>query len=144
MNSPQQVTLLDAGNILYSDTGGIDIATTDQATIQMSDTPTDPAVAATVFQSLWGNNLWAVKVTRWIAYLRAQTGSRELYDGGLLMRRSRRQAAPPDPLEAGLARDRRRGASGSPRRMRNDSAISISRRTNSRMSWPSAVVWARQ
>jgi HK97 family phage major capsid protein len=75
VNSPQQVTLLDAGNILYSDTGGLDIATTDQATIQMSDTPVDPAIASTVFQSLWGADLWAVKVTRWIAYLRAQTGS---------------------------------------------------------------------
>jgi hypothetical protein len=41
----------------------------------MDGAPTDPAVAATVFQSLWQNNLWALKVTRWIAYLRAQTGS---------------------------------------------------------------------
>jgi hypothetical protein len=41
----------------------------------MDGAPTDPAVAATVFQSLWQNNLWALKVTRWIGYLRAQTGS---------------------------------------------------------------------
>jgi HK97 family phage major capsid protein len=74
-NSPAQVTLLDPSQILYSDNGGIEIDSTEQAALQMNDSPTDPAVAATVFQSLWQNNLWALKVTRWIAYLRAQTGS---------------------------------------------------------------------
>jgi HK97 family phage major capsid protein len=70
-NSPQQVTLVDAAQILYSDNGGIDVDTSDEATIQLDSAPTDPATAATVFQSLWDNNLWAVKVTRWLAYLRA-------------------------------------------------------------------------
>jgi hypothetical protein len=74
-NSLAQVTLLDPAQILYSDDGRIEIDSTEQASLQMNDTPTDPAVAATVFTSLWQNNLWAVKVTRWIAYLRAQTGS---------------------------------------------------------------------
>lgn len=75
INSPQQVTLLDANDILYSDDGAIDISTTDEATIQMDTLPTDPAVAATVFQSLWGNNLWAIRVNRWLAYQRAQAGA---------------------------------------------------------------------
>jgi len=75
LNSPAQITLVDASQILYSDTGAIDIATTDQASIQMDTAPTDPAVAATVFESLWNRNLWAVKVTRWLAYLRVQTGA---------------------------------------------------------------------
>jgi hypothetical protein len=74
-NSPQQVTLLDAAHILYSDEGGIELDTTDEATIQMDTAPTDPAVAATVFTSLRENNLWAVRCTRWIAWLRAQTGA---------------------------------------------------------------------
>ena len=74
-NSPQQVTLVDATEILYSDTGGIDIDTSDQAAIQFDDAPTDPAVSATVFVSLFQKNLWAVKVTRWLAYLRARDGS---------------------------------------------------------------------
>ncbi len=74
-NSPPQITLADAGHVLYSDDGGIDVASSDQATLQMNDTPTDPAVAATVFESLWNRNLWAVKVTRWLAYLRVQTGA---------------------------------------------------------------------
>ena len=41
----------------------------------MNTTPTDPAVAATVFQSLWDNNLFAVRVSRWVAWLRAQSGA---------------------------------------------------------------------
>jgi HK97 family phage major capsid protein len=74
-NSPAQVTVLDPSAILYSDDGRIDIESTDHAALQMDGAPTDPAVVATVFQSLWQNNLWVLKVTRWIAYLRAQTGS---------------------------------------------------------------------
>jgi HK97 family phage major capsid protein len=74
-NSPAQVTLLDPSQILYSDNGGIEIDSTEQAALQMDGVLTDPAVAATVFTSLWQNNLWGVRVTRWISYLRAQTGS---------------------------------------------------------------------
>jgi HK97 family phage major capsid protein len=74
-NSPQQITLVDAAHVLYSDTGGVDVDTSDKASIQFDDAPTDPAVAATVFRSLFQNNLWGIKVTRWIAYLRAQTGA---------------------------------------------------------------------
>ena len=74
-NSPAQITLVDANHVLYSDDGGIDISSSDQATLQMNDAPTDPAVAATVFESLWSKNLWAVRVTRWLAYLRAQSGA---------------------------------------------------------------------
>jgi HK97 family phage major capsid protein len=75
INSPAQITLLDCNHILYADDGGMAIDTTDEASIQMSDAPTDPAVAATVFQSLWDNNLWAARITRWISYLRAQSGA---------------------------------------------------------------------
>ena len=74
-NSPQQVTLIDCSHILYSDDGGIEVDTTDEATIQMDSAPTDPAVAATVFQSLWDNNLFAVRASRWVAWLRAQSGA---------------------------------------------------------------------
>ncbi len=74
-NSPAQITLLDASHVLYSDDGGIEVDTTDEATIQMNTTPTDPAVAATVFQSLWDANLIAVRASRWVAWLRAQSGA---------------------------------------------------------------------
>jgi HK97 family phage major capsid protein len=74
-NSPQQVTLVDAGNILYSDTGGFDVDSSKSAAIELNDAPADPTVAATVITSLFQRNLWGVRVTRWLAYLRAQTGS---------------------------------------------------------------------
>jgi HK97 family phage major capsid protein len=74
-NSPQQVTLIDCAHILYSDDGGIAIDVSDEALIQLDSVPTDPTVAATVLESLWPRNLWAVKATRWLAYLRAQSGS---------------------------------------------------------------------
>ena len=74
-NSPQQITLIDTAHILYSDDGGIEVDTTDEPTIQMDTAATDPAVAATVFQSLWDDNLFAVRATRWVAWLRAQSGA---------------------------------------------------------------------
>jgi HK97 family phage major capsid protein len=74
-NSPLQITLIDAANILYLDTGGFDVSTSTQAVLEMTDTVTDPPVAATVYQSLFQRNLWAVRVIRWLAYLRAQTGA---------------------------------------------------------------------
>ena len=53
-NAPQQITLIDAGNFLYSDDGAVDVAISEQAAIQLNTTPTDPAVAATTtFESLW-------------------------------------------------------------------------------------------
>ena len=75
INSPAQITLVDAAHILYSDTGGFDVDISTQAAIQLDDTPTDPPVAATVITSLYQRNLFGVRVTRWLAYLRTQTGS---------------------------------------------------------------------
>ena len=74
-NSPQQITLIDAAHVLYSDDGALDISTSQQAALQLDDAPAEPTVAATVITSLFQRNLWAVKVVRWIAYLRAQTGA---------------------------------------------------------------------
>lgn len=74
-NSPQQITLVDAANVLYSDTGGINIDTSTQALLELESVPTEPTAASTVLTSLYQKNLWAVRVTRWLAYLRAQTGA---------------------------------------------------------------------
>jgi hypothetical protein len=67
--------LLDANCILYSDTGGIDISTSTNALLQMDDSPAEPTAASTVMTSLFQRNLWGVRVTRWLAYLRAQSGA---------------------------------------------------------------------
>ena len=75
MNSPAQITLVDAAHILYSDTGGFDVDISTQAAMQMDSAPTDPPVAATVIEVPVARNLFGVRVTRWLAYLRAQTGA---------------------------------------------------------------------
>ena len=75
VNSPAQITLVDATHILYSDTGGFDVDISTQAAIQLDSAPTDPPVAATVIESLFPRNLFGIRVTRWLAYLRAQTGA---------------------------------------------------------------------
>jgi hypothetical protein len=74
-NSPAQVTLVDAAQILYSDDGTIELDTSEQAVLQMDSAPTDPPVAATIMTSLWSLDLWAVKAMKWIAYQRALDGS---------------------------------------------------------------------
>ena len=53
----------------------VSISTSEQALLEMDSVPTDPPVAATVMTNLYQRNLWAVRAIRWIAYLRAQTGS---------------------------------------------------------------------
>jgi HK97 family phage major capsid protein len=74
-NSPQQITLIDAAHILYSDDGSIDVDTSESAAIEMDSVPTDPPTAATVTVSLFHRNLFGIKVIRWLSYLRAQTGA---------------------------------------------------------------------
>jgi HK97 family phage major capsid protein len=74
-NSPQQITLVDAANILYSDAGGFDVSISENALLELDSAPSEPTAAATVMTSLYARNLWAVKVIRWLAYLRAQTGA---------------------------------------------------------------------
>jgi HK97 family phage major capsid protein len=75
VNSPAQITLIDAGNILYSDNGGIDISTSDQALVELNDAPAEPTAASTVMTSLFQRNLFGIRVTRWLAYLRTQTAA---------------------------------------------------------------------
>jgi hypothetical protein len=74
-NSPAQVTLVDVSQILYSDDGGFDVSISEQAAIEMDSVASDPPTAATVITSLYGRNLWGARVTRWLAYLRAQDGA---------------------------------------------------------------------
>src|SRR4030095_13681103 len=46
VNSPAQITLVDAAHILYSDTGAIDVDTSTQAAIEMNDAPAEAPRAA--------------------------------------------------------------------------------------------------
>lgn len=69
INSPAQIALIDPGAILYSDTGQFDLDVSKQAMVQLDTAPTDPPVAATVYQSLYQANLVGVKALRWLAWL---------------------------------------------------------------------------
>ena len=66
---------MDAASILYSDAGGFDVSISENALLELDSAPTEPTAASTVMTSLYQKNLWAVRVIRWLAYLRAQTGA---------------------------------------------------------------------
>jgi hypothetical protein len=69
---------IDLAKILLSDDGRIAADISRQASVQMSDTPSDgPANQV----SLWQNNLAAVRLTRWISWERADDSAVEVLDG---------------------------------------------------------------
>lgn len=70
-NSPQQITLVDASAILIADDGQFEVAVSETATPQFNTTPDAPATAATVFISLYQNNLVGIRAIRWLSWLRA-------------------------------------------------------------------------
>ena len=67
------VIALQPSYVLYADDGGVTIDVSREASIQMADTPMNPADATTVFTSLWQNNLVGLRAERWINWLRAKT-----------------------------------------------------------------------
>ena len=69
-NSPAQITLLDPSAILYSDSGQFDLDVSDQASLELNDTPAEPTASSTILQTLFGRNLVAIKALRWLAWLR--------------------------------------------------------------------------
>jgi HK97 family phage major capsid protein len=74
-NSPRQITLADLAAVLVADDGVLSLDITEHAAVQMDSAPTHPATAATVFRSLYQENLIGVKAVRWITWLRAVNGS---------------------------------------------------------------------
>lgn len=68
-NSPAQIALLDPNAMLLSDSGQFDLDVSRQATLQSDTAPAEPTTASTVFQSLYGRNLVAIKALRWVAWL---------------------------------------------------------------------------
>ncbi len=61
------VVLLDPSEILLADDGGITIDMSQEASLQMSDTPSD---GATTLVSLWQNNMAALRAERFINWRR--------------------------------------------------------------------------
>jgi HK97 family phage major capsid protein/HK97 family phage prohead protease len=65
------VILVQPRYILYADEGGVNIDVSREASVQMLDTPDNPAVATTVLTSLWQNNLVGLRAERFINWNRA-------------------------------------------------------------------------
>lgn len=68
------VVLIDASEILLAE-GPIELDTSDAANLEMTSTPTDPPVAATVLISLFQQNLFAIRAIQFINWLPARTGA---------------------------------------------------------------------
>ena len=64
---------LDASQILIADDGGLEVAASNSATVQMESSPSDPTVSATVLISLFQQNLVGLKIVRSINWVRAAT-----------------------------------------------------------------------
>jgi HK97 family phage major capsid protein len=76
-NSPAQITLLDAMDVLLADDGDADLSFADQASLEMSTTPGTPGspVAGGEMVSLWQANYAGFLAERWISWLRAHSNS---------------------------------------------------------------------
>jgi HK97 family phage major capsid protein len=68
-NSPAQITLVDAGAILYSDSGQFDLDLSTEATYQLDTAPADPTLANTVMLATWQRNVVSIRALRWLAWL---------------------------------------------------------------------------
>ena len=71
-NSPGQISLLDAGDILLADEGGTEITASREANVLMDD---GQSPAGSEMVSLFSLDLVAIKVLRQISWLRAHHAS---------------------------------------------------------------------
>ncbi len=72
-DSPQEgdmLVFLRSTDIAVADDGGVDVDVSTEASIEMSTTPTDPVVAATVLVSLWQHNLVGIRAERMINWVK--------------------------------------------------------------------------
>jgi hypothetical protein len=68
------VALVQPDCILYADDGGVTIDVSQEASVQMDTAPDNPALATTVFTSLWQNNLVGLRAERFINWKKARNG----------------------------------------------------------------------
>lgn len=79
-----RLALINANDILVADDGAINIDVSEQASIEMSTTPLsgeESPIDATVFKSLWQNNLVGLRVETFMTWKRARTSSVVWLDG---------------------------------------------------------------
>lgn len=68
-----RVILVHTPSILFADDGGVTIDVSTEASLEMNNAPTSPPAAATVFVSLWQQNLIGLRAERFINWKRART-----------------------------------------------------------------------
>jgi HK97 family phage major capsid protein/HK97 family phage prohead protease len=68
------VALVQPDCILYADDGGVTIDVSQEASVQMDTAPDNPALATTVFTSLWQSNLVGLRAERFINWKKARAG----------------------------------------------------------------------
>lgn len=68
-----QIILAHAPSILVADADGIEIDISTEASIEMNDTPSDPADGDTVYTSMFQNNMVAIRVERMITWGKARS-----------------------------------------------------------------------
>lgn len=66
------VILANASDILLADDGQVTIDVSREASLQMDSAPTNPAVAETVFVSLWQQNMIGIKAERFVNWVKAR------------------------------------------------------------------------
>jgi len=62
------LVLIKQSEILLADDGGVTIDVSREASLQMNSAPDNPATAATVFTSLWQQNLVGIRAERYITW----------------------------------------------------------------------------
>ncbi len=68
-SSPARIALLDPHAMLLSDSGQFDVDLSEQASFQLDSAPSDPVTSSTIYQSMFQQNLLAIKALRWLAWL---------------------------------------------------------------------------
>lgn len=75
------IALVNAQDVFYSDDGPVTIDVSREASLQMNDTPTNPADASTVMVSLWQNNLVGLRAERYINWKKRRSAAAQYIDG---------------------------------------------------------------
>lgn len=69
-----RIILVNTGEILINDDGGVEIDVSEQASVVMTDTP-EASPAATSLVSLWQRNEIGLRVDRWVTWMRGRQTS---------------------------------------------------------------------
>lgn len=74
------VIMVNASDIYYAD-GEVTVDMSDQASLEMNDTPTSPVTASTVMVSLWQHNLLGFLVEKRINYMKRRASAVSMLSG---------------------------------------------------------------